>query len=157
MKKCFKCGQEKSLDDFYRHPQMADGRLNKCKECNKKDVKENRAAKVEYYRAYDAMRFQKDPKVKERVKKYRDTDKGKRSVRASAERWNEKNPEKKAAHRKVQRAVRAGKLQKSLTCQDCGEVGKLHGHHADYSLPLSVEWLCQTCHWKRHGIRVERS
>lgn len=40
-KKCFKCGHEKPLEDFYAHAQMADGRVNKCKSCNKKDVKDN--------------------------------------------------------------------------------------------------------------------
>lgn len=33
VKTCFKCGKEKSLDEFYTHPRMKDGHLGKCKEC----------------------------------------------------------------------------------------------------------------------------
>jgi len=39
-KKCFKCGVVKSIDSFYTHTQMADGHLNKCISCTKKDVKD---------------------------------------------------------------------------------------------------------------------
>lgn len=39
-KSCFKCGEFKDLDEFYTHPRMADGHLNKCKMCTCRDTKE---------------------------------------------------------------------------------------------------------------------
>lgn len=48
MKKCFKCGTIKPLSEFYKHHEMSDGHLNKCKECTKKDTRER--GWVDYYR-----------------------------------------------------------------------------------------------------------
>lgn len=39
-KVCFKCDKDKPLTEYYKHKQMGDGHLNKCKDCTKKDTKE---------------------------------------------------------------------------------------------------------------------
>jgi hypothetical protein len=56
VKKCLKCLHWKEVDEFYRHPQTADGRLGTCKTCKKNDTKKNRLAKREYYRKYEQSR-----------------------------------------------------------------------------------------------------
>jgi hypothetical protein len=33
MKKCTKCGKDKPLDQFYKHPNCKDGINTKCKKC----------------------------------------------------------------------------------------------------------------------------
>jgi len=153
MKKCFKCGELKPLSDFYKHPGMSDGRVNKCKECNKKDVRENRADKVEYYRTYDQKRFQEDSQVSARHRRYQQTDSGKESMRKSALKWQDANSSKRAANVILGNAVRNGKIEKPDTCSECGDGGRIHGHHEDYAYPMSVRWLCPACHvaWHREN------
>jgi hypothetical protein len=60
---------------------------------------------------------------------------------------------KTVAGERVRLAVRRGKLIKPTSCDECGTPGKgigLQAHHADYTKPLDVAWLCPTCHAGRH-------
>ena len=75
-KTCFKCGACKPITEFYRHPQMADGLLGKCKACTKSDVTANRKRNLDYYRKSDRERAKK-PEAYARRARYRKTDKGK--------------------------------------------------------------------------------
>lgn len=40
-KTCFKCKKTLKISNFYVHKQMADGHLNKCKNCTKKETQNN--------------------------------------------------------------------------------------------------------------------
>ena len=58
------------------------------------------------------------------------------------------------AHGAVERALKRGTLIRSETCEDCGEGGRIQGHHEDYERPLEVVWVCIPCHGVRHRGRV---
>ena len=60
MKICFKCNTKKELKDFYKHSKMKDGHLNKCKECNKKDVQNNYAKNRNYYILFGKNKIRND-------------------------------------------------------------------------------------------------
>ena len=60
-------------------------------------------------------------------------------------------PARRRAYDHVKYAIRKGRLQKG-PCRDCGTTEYVHAHHADYSKPLEVIWLCPTCHLKQHGL-----
>ncbi len=151
MKTCFKCNAHLPLESFYKHPQMADGHLNKCKKCARSDTRENRIKRADHYRAYDAKRLQEDPRVRERHKRYQASDRGKEILTASRKRWQKKNPHKRKAHHAVNNALRDGILVKPPECQVCQKPhSKIHGHHDNYSKPLEVVWCCPKCHHAIH-------
>lgn len=152
-KQCFKCLQIKPLDDFYAHPQMGDGHLNKCKDCTKKDTMENRLDNLEYYLEYDRQRANLPHRVTAR-KEYERT---RPEVFARLrKKWELNNPEKKKAATAVGNAVRDGRLEKKSFCELCGATGRIEGHHEGYNKPLEVIWLCKKHHVEADEQRRER-
>lgn len=135
MKRCFKCLCEKPLEAFYKHAMMADGHLNKCKDCTKSDVARHRQENLAKVRAYDRMRASQPHRMENRTK--------------HAEAWRHEFPNRRRAHGIVARALRAG-LLKRQPCWVCGE--KAVAHHPDYDRPLDVVWLCQGHHKQTHAL-----
>jgi len=68
-KVCFKCKRSKDISEFYTHPRMADGHLNKCKECTKKDSIDHYADSRESCLKYERQRA-KDLSRKKMVLEY---------------------------------------------------------------------------------------
>lgn len=134
MKICFKCGATRPLSEFYKHPKMADGHVNKCKECNKKDVHENYVAKFEQYRAYEQGRAKFPHRLVLNT--------------ATVKRIRAQFPNKYKAQTAIGNAVRTGQIRR-MPCERCGSL-RVHGHHEDYSKPLEVMWLCPKHHKERH-------
>lgn len=139
MKTCFKCGSEKELSEFYAHPKMRDGRLNKCKECTKLDAKFHRDANLEQIREKERVRHSL-PASKARRVGYQ------KKSRAL-------NPQKHRARAAVRHALGRGSIKKTA-CEVCGSP-EVEAHHEDYSSPLEVQWLCFKHHRMKHGALVD--
>lgn len=135
MKRCFKCLVDKPLEQFYRDSGMADGHLNKCRDCYRAHVAQNRANNIEKIRAYDRERS-KRPETR-----------ASRALVSIA--YAAKYPERRKANDMVANAVREGKLIPQL-CWVCGK--KAVAHHPDYDRPLDVVWLCQLHHKETHAL-----
>lgn len=146
MKTCVDCGLEKNLTDFYMHHGMADGRLNKCKDCVRARVSKHRVANIDKIREYDRKRGSTPDRI-ERHKRYITSEGGKAVKKEVGLRWIKRNPEKRKAQLLLQRAVKTGQIVRQ-PCEKCG--GVAHGHHEDYSLPLVVRWLCPKHHTEEH-------
>lgn len=80
------------------------------------------------------------------------------AVSARVRSYRIRNPHKRAAHLAVKRALHSGALIKPPHCS--GDLSfsqitcsnpRTDAHHDDYSLPLSVIWLCRSCHRRRHS------
>lgn len=125
-KRCFKCGKVKPLSEFYAHPMMADGHLNKCKDCAKEDTRRHRNEHPE-----------RDLETR---------------LKACLKNPTHKNANMAVdAALRCGRLEKAGRCQ---GCGRSGSDTRLSAHHFDYSQPLNVIWLCAACHRPIDKVRA---
>ena len=141
MKECFKCNRILELSEFYVHSKMADGHLNKCKECAKRDATTHRENNIAKVTAYDKERNKTEHRKQRRKVYLRD--------------YRHRNPASDKAHQAVSKAVRSGTLV-PMPCEVCKTTEGVHAHHDDYSQPLNVRWLCAT-HHRQYHVQLERA
>lgn len=132
-KVCFKCDRLLPISSFYRHSQMADGHLGKCKECARTDVRANYYTRREQYIAYERRRAKTEHRKKQQL--------------LVLQKMRREHPERSRARAMVSRAISRGLLARGL-CEVCG--AKAEAHHDDYARPLDVRWLCSTHHKSLH-------
>jgi hypothetical protein len=129
MKRCSRCGVEKPATGEFFPPnkRRQDGFQSQCRKCAQAVCDRCHAANPE-------------------------------SVRAAVARYRAANPEAYKAHGVVDYAVRIGRLVVPAVCEGCGQPSsRLEKHHADYSRPLEVKFLCWRCHKAVHQRSREAS
>lgn len=174
MIQCRRCLGEFPDDGFYRDRGRRDCFCKQCRkdlarawrEANPDRCYENRKK----WRAANPGREAPGQRARDRIEYWdnpeaarsRVTDYCSRSTMTDEQRekYNEKrrekyrsDPSKVRARLKVSYALRKGYIVRPDSCPCCGVSGVLiEAHHADYSRPLDVTWLCSKCHGEKHRI-----
>ena len=143
--RCKTCLLDKRAEDFYT------SNKTRCKECIKASVRRNRLENIEHYRAYDRQRASHADRVAAR-EAYAQTPEGRIAGAAAKKRWIVANAIRRQAHNKLAAALKGGKVQRQ-PCFICGETAE--AHHPDYSMPLTVTWLCPKHHKEAHRQAAE--
>lgn len=135
---CSGCHKWLTAAMFYKDKRRANGLKSECKQCHTAGNIRTRDKDT----ARDANR--------EHMRRARSRDPEKFRARdREASRRRPRTPQQQARYL-LNLAVRRGEVFKPNVCEACHLLGKVTGHHPDYSKPLEVIWLCYECHGKEH-------
>uniref|UniRef100_A0A6M3Y5N4 Uncharacterized protein n=1 Tax=viral metagenome TaxID=1070528 RepID=A0A6M3Y5N4_9ZZZZ len=120
----------------------------RCKDCDKEYRQTNKQRHVDYCRIW---RHKNAESMKEVYMNYRK--RNKKAIREKGIKYANENKEKRVAKDRAFWAVKKG-LLKRKPCIICGDLNAIR-HHADYSRPLYVTWLCRIHHAEVHIGRIK--
>lgn len=112
-----------------------------------------------YQKAYRQRPSTKEAK-RIRMRDARESGRYRESDRRHIQKYQSMYPEKVRAQRRLRDWVKRGKIARPKECQACGYQpppayggrSGIHGHHHEgYGRPLSVQWLCTSCHIRAHS------
>ena len=153
VKKCGFCKKDLLLSDFYDRADRA-GKRAHCKKCMKLKDDARALANPDIRRRNSERQRKRNLLINpegywERTRSY-----ARKTYNIHKETMLTKlslyPAERKDVYRKVYEAIKKGLLVKPDKCSSCGRNCFIHAHHADYSKPLEVEWLCVSCHKRLH-------
>jgi hypothetical protein len=160
-RECTICKQEKLLEEFGKSSKGKFGHDAQCKKC--KYQKSGRAYflanKEKCYE--NASKWAKENRqgINERVKedyeknpnKYLDRlRENRKQNKDTLKRYRENNREKINAQNVLRDHVKRGNIIKPSNCSICNSTQWIEAHHADYTKPLEVVWICKKCHVAIH-------
>lgn len=144
MKKCFKCLETKTIESFYKHPQMPDGHVNKCIKCAKKESSERLKIKME------------DPVFVEK-EKARCLEKDRRLYRKSLKPFNERvKGENKEIWKNHRDKYPEKYLARILSKNFHSKIKGFEMHHWNYNREFATDLieLSKKDHYKAHRFLI---
>jgi len=156
-KKCNRCGESKSTDEFRLRVvgRKNPWRQTKCKACERAVASAYYEANTEKCKAM-LKAYSKSAAGREAQQKYRQSEKGRQYNREFSRAYRrhlwQNCPEarlKMCARHSVGMALLSGKLTRPTICQHCGGHGPIEAHHHrgyDRKYWRDVAWLCRACH-----------
>ena len=151
MKSCIRCNKTKYVFEFYKHKQMGDGHLNKCKDCCKKESSarerllrgetdwvesERLRGREKYHRLYSTLSEKELDENFNRI--WMTAEEVKASETENRRRWKMENPEKEKMRSKLYRDKYPEKYKAHSNSQrlPCTKGNQLH------------HWSYNEEHWK---------
>lgn len=146
-KECTKCGEVKSLDEFYKQKKQKDGLTHQCKSCSKAYAAKYRKDNIEAYKEKDKLRYEQNKDYYAQKNKRWHQNNADRKLEYNRE-WHLANPGKRSAYQnkryisQKQRTVSwANEQLIAAYYKEAKRLEELTGikFHVDHIIPLQGE------------------